>query len=93
MAIDAMPDADDVEFPNNFEYDEEDDDSDERLEMFYDAIEELASQGILCFRKIKEMICEDEYGKANAEKLKGTLEKINKICDSLDEFIRDYGRE
>lgn len=95
-AIDAMTDKmTDIEFPNDgTEFSEDDtDDSDERLNMFYDTIEELATEGILCFKKIKQMISEDEYGKANSEKFKNTLEKINKICDSLDDFIKDYGRE
>lgn len=94
-AIDAMSDKmADIEFPDSgVEFSDEDtDDSDERMDMFYEAIEELATEGILCFKKIKQMISEDEYGKANSDKLKNTLEKINKICDSLDDFIKDYGR-
>lgn len=67
-------------------------DVDERMESFYDAIESLASDGILCFKKIKQMISEDEYGVANAERLKPTLDKISEICDMLESFILDYGR-
>ena len=92
-AIDAMSDeVADIKYPNDFEFTGESD-ADERMDMFYRAIEELATEGILCFKKIKEMISEDEYGKANSDKLKKTLEKINKICDTLDDFVRDYGRE
>lgn len=71
---------------------EEDDEKDERMEAFYDAIESLATDGIMCFTKIKKMISEDEYGVANAEKLKPTLDKINNICKILEDFIMDYGR-
>ena len=80
--------------PSNDDFTDDDfeDEKDERMEAFYDAIENLATDGIMCFRKIKEMISEDEYGIANAERLKPTLDKINNICKVLEEFIMDYGR-
>lgn len=93
-AIDKMPNVfDSIEgFEPDPQFDEEDDNTDDKMNSFYDAIEELASDGILCFRKIKEMLVEEDFAKKNAAKLQKTLDKITKICDELESFVKDYGR-
>ena len=93
-AIEKMGNGfDNIDFPIDTDGTIDDDgEEDAELNSFYDAIEELASDGIMCFRKIKEMLTEEDYAKRNAEKLKTTLDKITNICNELDAFINDYGR-
>lgn len=85
---------DEIDFPIDIDGadDSEDENKDEELDSFYDAIEDLAVDGAMYFRKIKELLTEEEYAKENADKLKKTLEKITRICDAIDDFANDNGR-
>ena len=93
--IDKMTNGfDNIDFPIDIDGtdDTEDENRDEQMDSFYEAIEDLATDGIMCFRKIKEMLTEGDYAIQNADRLKKTLEKITNICNELDAFVDDYGR-
>ena len=91
-AVDKLPNGLDGIIPDGNEIEDDYEEEDEQMALFYDAIENLAVEGIMCFHKIRDMLTEEEYGKENAEKLKKTLEKITDICDKLEDFINDSGR-
>lgn len=92
-AVDKLPNGLDGIIPDGNDADDNDEKDDEQMKLFYDTIENLAVDGIMCFHRIRDMLTEDEYGKENAERLKKTLEKITDICDKLEDFINDSGRD
>ena len=68
------------------------DDVDDDLNEVNNYILSAANEGIISFKNIKDYIESNEYIKDNKEKFQVYLDRISGIIDSIDNFLREYGK-